>query len=106
MSTSLGVYYDVIGVEIVGPYTLRLAFDDGQKQVINFEPVLYGPVFEPLRTLNLFNQVQLNPDTGTIEWPTGADFNPVVLHDWPLYKDKIIASHRQHQLGQRQLILA
>jgi hypothetical protein len=97
MSTSLGVYYDVIGVEIVGPYTLRLAFDDGQKQVINFEPVLYGPVFEPLRALNLFNQVQLNSDTGTIEWPTGADFNPVVLHDWPAYKDKIIASHRKQQ---------
>jgi hypothetical protein len=78
MSTNLGVYYDVTNVEIVGPYTLRLTFDDGHKQVINFEPILYGPVFEPLRALNLFNQVQLNTDTGTIEWPTGADFNPVV----------------------------
>jgi len=97
MSTDLGVYYDVTDVEIIGSYTLRLTFDDGHKQIINFEPVLYGPLFEPLRDLGLFNQVQLNEDTGTIEWPTGADFNPVVLHDWPTYKDKIIASHRRHQ---------
>jgi Protein of unknown function (DUF2442) len=97
MVTSLSVYYDVTAVEIIGRYTLRLTFDDGRKQVINFEPVLYGPVFEPLRELSLFNQVRLNQDTGTIEWPTGADFNPIVLHDWPAYQDKLIASHRKHQ---------
>jgi hypothetical protein len=76
---------------------LRLTFTDDHKQIINFEPVLYGPVFEPLRELKRFNRVQLNRHTDTIEWPNGADFNPVVLHDWPLYKDKIIASHRQYQ---------
>ena len=97
MYTELDTYYDVIHVEIVGPYTLRLTFTDNHKQIINFEPVLYGPVFEPLRELKLFNRVQLNRDTGTIEWSTGADFNPVVLHDWPVYKDKIVASHRQYQ---------
>jgi hypothetical protein len=95
MSVDLDVYYSVTDFEIVGPHRLRLLFDDGTAQVIDFAPVLYGPVFEPLRDLELFNQVQLNQDTGTIEWPTGADFSPVVLHDWPHYKDKLIGQLRE-----------
>jgi hypothetical protein len=91
MVVDLDVYYDVTDVEIVGPFTLHLTFDDETEQVIDFAEVLHGPVFEPLRNLDLFNQVQLNKDTGTIEWPTGADFSPAVLHDWPQYKDKIIS---------------
>ncbi len=97
MTTELGIYYSVTTLEIVGPYTLCLTFDDGHQEVIDFKPFLDGPLFEPLREIALFNQVRLNQDTGTIEWPTGADFNPVVLHDWPTYQDKIMASHRQRQ---------
>jgi DUF971 family protein len=32
--------YRVIGFEIVGSYTIRVEFDDGTKQVIDFRPVL------------------------------------------------------------------
>lgn len=95
MSTDLDVYHDVIDVQIVGNYLLRLTFDDNTQQVINFEPLLFGPVFEPLRDLEQFNRVIVNRDTGTIEWPTGADFNPTVLHDWPKYKERIIAERQQ-----------
>lgn len=97
MTTELGIYYAITNVEAVRPYTLCLTFNDGHQEIIDFQPVLYGPLFEPLREIALFNQVQLNQDTGTIEWPTGADFNPVVLHDWPNYQEKIVASHRQRQ---------
>ncbi len=82
--------YDVVAYEIVDDYTLWLRFDDGHEQTINFEPILYGEVFAPLRNLELFEQVVLNPDTGTIEWPTGADFDPETLHNWPQYVDKIV----------------
>jgi hypothetical protein len=87
--------YDVIAFEIVGDYTLQLKFDDGHEQTIDFEPVLYGEVFFPLRDLSIFQQVKLNPDTGTIEWPTGADFDPETLHNWPKYVDKIIRRRKQ-----------
>jgi hypothetical protein len=87
--------YDVIAFEIVDDYTLWLKFDDGFERTINFEPVLYGEVFELLRTLEIFNQVVLNPDTGTIEWPTGADFDPETLRNWPQYVDKIIERRKQ-----------
>lgn len=97
MSNDLERYYKVTGLQIVRPYTLKLLFDDGSSQTIDFLPVLIGPVFEPLRDLAIFNQVQLNPETGTIEWPTGADFSPVVLHDWPVYRDKLIAAFTKTQ---------
>jgi hypothetical protein len=75
--------FDVIGFEIISDYTIRLKFDDGSEQVINFEAILYGPLFEPLRDLQLFNQVALNAELGTLVWPNGADIDPTVLHDWP-----------------------
>ena len=85
----------VTAFEIVEDYTLRVRFDDDTEQVIDFEPVLYGPVFEPLRDLKLFNQVQLVEEVGCLEWPNGADFDPETLHNWPEYKDEIIAERRR-----------
>ena len=97
MSSDLELYYEVTGLQIVGPYTLKLLFNDGTSQTIDFLPVLVGPVFEPLRDLTIFNQVQLNPETGTIEWATGADFSPVVLHNWSAYRDKLITAFSKAQ---------
>ena len=59
--------------------------------MIDFEPILYGPVFGPLRDPALFQQVELIDYAGCLEWPTGADFDPETLHDWPTVKDEIIA---------------
>lgn len=80
--------------QIIGDYVLHIRFDDGEEQIINFEPVLYGPVFGPLRDLTLFNQVKLIEYAGCLEWPTGADFDPETLHDWPLCCDEIIKRRR------------
>lgn len=75
--------YDVTDFEIVGDYTLRVAFDDNTEQIINFAPVLAGYYYAPLRNLNLFNQVRLEPEIHNLVWPNGADFDPANLHDWP-----------------------
>lgn len=75
--------YDVTDFESTGPYTLRVSFDDGSSQIVNLEPVLYGEVFGPLRDLEFFRQVRLDPETKTLVWPNGADFDPYVLHEWP-----------------------
>jgi len=82
--------YDVTGFEIVGDYILRIVFDDGTEQIIDFEPILLGPIFGPLRDLEIFNQVRLNADLGTLIWPTRADIDPTVLHDWPQHVEAII----------------
>lgn len=80
---------------IVGPYTLRVTFDDGTEQVINFQPVLAGELFGPLRDISLFNQVVLDPEVHTLVWPNGADFDPATLHDWPEHVDAFVERARK-----------
>ncbi len=82
--------YRVIEFEILDDYVLRIRFNDGTEQIIDFEPVLGGPIFGPLRDLDVFNQVELVEYAGCLEWPTGADFDPETLHDWPQYVDEIL----------------
>ena len=69
--------------DIVGPYTLAVEFTDGTTQEINFEPVLHGALFGPLRDLATFNAVVLDQEAGTVTWQNGADFDPATLHEWP-----------------------
>lgn len=83
---------------IVGPYTLRVAFDDGSEQVIDFQPVLAGELFGPLRDLALFNQVQIDPEVHTLVWPNGADFDPASLHDWPQHVEALTARARDWEV--------
>src|SRR5207247_10492248 len=77
--------YRVRSFQIVEPYTLRVQFDDGAEQSINFEPVLAGELYRPLRDLAVFNQVRIDPEVHTLVWPNGADFDPATLHDWPVH---------------------
>ncbi len=81
--------FDVTDFTIVGDYTLRVVFNDGSEQVIDFEPILYGPMFGPLRDPSIFNRVQLDHEIGTLVWPTGADIDPTILHDWPEHVEAI-----------------
>ncbi len=75
--------YRVTAFEHVGPYALRVSFNDGTAQTINFKSVLAGAVYRPLRDLKVFGQVQIDPEVHTLVWPNGADFDPATLHDWP-----------------------
>ena len=67
----------------VGTYTLAVSFDDGSEQVIDFEPVLVGELYGPLRDSAVFARVRLDAEAQTLVWPNGADFDPATLHDWP-----------------------
>ena len=83
--------YRVVSFEIDSPYRLRVHFDDGTAQSIDFRPVLEGEVFGPLRTLSLFNQVRIDSEVQTLVWPNGADFDPATLHDWPKHLEELKA---------------
>jgi hypothetical protein len=82
----------VVGFEILGPFTLRVRFEDATVQTINFEPVLAGELYAPLRDLMLFDRVSIDPEVHTLVWPNGADFDPATLHDWP---------HHEQEFGER-----
>ena len=83
---------------VIGPHTLKLRFEDETEQIINFEPVLRGQLYGPLRDLGLFNQVQIDPEVRTIVWPNGADFDPATSHDWATHGPKLIELARSWEL--------
>ena len=85
--------------QIVAPYSLRVQFDDGVEQTINFEPILAGELYRPLRDLAVFNQVRIDPEVHTLVWPNGADFDPATLHDWPDFVEALSARARQWELS-------
>jgi hypothetical protein len=63
-------------------FCVRLGFTDGTERTIDLAPFLRGPVFEPLREdPAVFRAVQVDPELGTIVWPTGADICPDVLYE-------------------------
>jgi uncharacterized protein DUF2442 len=91
--------YRVQTFEIVSAYSLRVRFDDATEQVINFQPVLAGELYGPLRDLSLFNQVRIDPEVHTLVWPNGADFDPATLHDWPQYVQELAARAKRWELS-------
>ena len=91
--------YRVRSFEIMGSYALRVQFDDRTDQVIDFEPVLAGELYGPLRDLSLFKQVRIDPEVHTLVWPNGADFDPAILHDWPEHVDALKERARQWELA-------
>jgi len=77
----------IVRCETASPYSLKLDFNDGNSSVVNLSPVLEGQLYGPLRDPSLFAQVSLNSEVGTVEWTNGADFDPVILHDWDNHKE-------------------
>ncbi len=72
---------EIVEVEVASGFVVRLTFDDGSVRVLDVEPLLRGPVFEPIRAdPRLFAEVFVDRELGTIAWPNGADMDADVLH--------------------------
>lgn len=79
--TDLEPLIDVTGVRVLARYVVELTFADGSERVIDLEPLLWGPMFEPLTAdYSLFRRVEVDPEAGTIAWPNGADVSPRTLY--------------------------
>ena len=82
--------YRVVSLTVAGPFVLDIRFDDGTQRTIDFRPVLRGELYGPLRDVTMFERVTIDPDTHTLVWPNGADFDPATLHDWPNTRTRMI----------------
>jgi hypothetical protein len=61
-------------------YVLTLTLDDGRTTHYDAAPMLWGPVFEPLKNNRaLFDAVTVSDYGDTVIWPTGADVAPEAL---------------------------
>jgi hypothetical protein len=69
----------IIEAEHRGGYMIKLTFNDGVNETIDFAQWLEGPVFEPLKDISYFQRFFL--EGGTVAWPNGADIAPETLHE-------------------------
>ena len=75
------MFLHIDSVKHLREFTLRIEFSDGSVRDVDLSEELDGEIFEPLRDPRLFSRVTVNPETGTIEWPNGADMAPEFLHE-------------------------
>lgn len=71
----------VTNVDYLGGYKLKLMFENNSIKIVDLEPYLDGPIFEPLKNPDFFRKVKLNSDIDTIVWPNNADFAPEFLYE-------------------------
>lgn len=70
-------------------YKIHVVFADDTEQTIDLEPILFGPLYGPLREPSLFRSVKVDDEVGTIVWSNGADFDPGTLYRWDSFKDEL-----------------
>jgi hypothetical protein len=84
-----GLTPDIKQVAVVRHGVLSLTFADGLAGEVEVLDRMRGPVFEGARTPEGFAEVAVDPETGTVVWPGGADLAPDTLYDrvrsgaWP-----------------------
>ena len=72
---------DIVRVQPLDGYRLRLWFEDGVEGEVDVaQCVPFTGVFAPLRDRQEFTAVRVNPELGSICWPSGADLDPDVLY--------------------------
>ncbi len=72
---------DIIEVRPINEYRLLLRFEDGVEGEVDVAKLIrFEGVFSPLADRERFLEVRVDPETGTICWPNGADLDPDVLY--------------------------
>jgi uncharacterized protein DUF2442 len=72
---------DIVEVRPLGGYTLYLRFEDGVDGRVDLGKLVeFKGVFEPLQDPEEVAKVRIDPESGTICWPNGADLDPDVLY--------------------------
>jgi len=63
-------------------YRLELSFSDGTVAELDFRRRIVGRggVFQPLASVDVFSQVAVDKEAGTLVWPNGVDLCPDVLY--------------------------
>lgn len=71
----------VNSVRPLNGFEVLLEFNNGEQKVVDLEPLLHGPIFEPIRqSPEMFRSVRVDDELGTIVWDNGADMDPDVLY--------------------------
>jgi hypothetical protein len=71
----------VTGVAVVGDHVLRLLFSDGTVGDVDLSAERWTGVLEPLNDPDIFVQVAIDAESGTVTWPGGIDLAPEPLFE-------------------------
>ena len=75
-----GLTPDITAATVVEHGVLRLTFADGLTAELDVLDRMRGPVFAQALTTAGFAKVTVDPETGTVVWPGGADLAPDTLY--------------------------
>ena len=64
-----------------GEFRLLVVFENGDERLVDLEPHLDGPIFEPLKDPAYFRDFRINEDIDTVVWENGADLAPEFLYE-------------------------
>jgi hypothetical protein len=84
-----GLTPDITQVAVMRHGVLDLTFADGVTGQVDVLDRMRGPVFARAQTEAGFQEVGVDPETGTVVWPGGADLAPDTLYErvrtgaWP-----------------------
>ncbi len=81
--------HKIVSFRNIAPYTLEVTFENSIGKIIDFQPILSGELFGPLRDIHIFEKVMIDPEVHTLVWPNGADFDPALLYNWEKHIDEL-----------------
>jgi hypothetical protein len=79
----------ITAASVVRNGVLRLAFADGLEGEVHVLRRMREPLLETARTPEGFARIEVDPETGTVVWPGGADLAPDTIYErvrtgiWP-----------------------
>jgi hypothetical protein len=74
----------VTEVHVLDGYRVELTFSDGVRGIVDLVDRIVGRggIFAPLEAPQVFRQVRVEEELGTVVWPNGADICPDLLYAW------------------------
>ncbi len=74
------MFLHVTEARYLNAYCIEVAFNNGKKGIADLVDALKGPVFEPLKNLEVFASFKVDPDLETIVWENGVDLAPEFIY--------------------------
>lgn len=70
----------IVEVRALPGHRLFLRFDDGKQGEADLSRIGFRGVFAPWRKPEEFTKVWIDPEFGTVAWPSGADLDTYLLY--------------------------
>jgi hypothetical protein len=79
------MYWDVISVEALDGYKIKVKFSDNLEGVVNISKKWLTGVFAPLIDMDIFKKVYVDKDSSAVTW--NIDGEPIDLAPDTMYKE-------------------